>query len=116
MTDVAGHELARTYYCTVPGCTNEARSDRGLYSKCDEHRKANVGNRSDRKGGASTNGNGTLAQRIAKLSTLARNVDKAKAAAKKKTEQVLAAKKHADELERELRMEMRAFGLAEERE
>lgn len=113
MTDTAGHDLAKTHICTVPGCTNEARSDRGLYSKCDEHRAANVGNRRANGNGG---GNGSLAARIAALSALAKRVDKAKAVAKKKTEQALAAKRAADDLERDLRMEMRALGMAEERD
>lgn len=34
--------MNRTYTCIETGCENEARSPRGSYSRCEEHRRAHI--------------------------------------------------------------------------
>jgi hypothetical protein len=85
---VDAHDATRTHYCRQPGCTNEARSDRGPYSKCDEHRAVGSSPRP-------ANGSGLVSE-LAGLQQAARRVDRLSAKAAKLTAEALEAKREAD--------------------
>lgn len=93
MPELDAHDAARTHYCRHPGCTNEARSDRGVYSRCAEHQgRGPVAARRPNGGGAQ----GTLESGLRELQRLAREADRLRAKAAKLTSEALAAKQTAD--------------------
>ncbi len=116
MAEVAAHELGKTHYCKHPGCTNEARSSVGVYSRCPEHQ--NPASVAASKGAARGNGGrpagrngspgGAAQEQLAALIAQAKRVDKLKAQAEQLTRKALDAKRVADEAEREYRQALRA--------
>lgn len=111
-----------TIDCRWPGCTNEAKSDRGIYAYlCETHieekRRTGVTPAFDRpvNGGGprpapvrvrDVSGDGFEAK-VKELAKLGREADRAREKAKDATEKALAAKRRADLLEQAFRVRTR---------
>lgn len=105
-----------TINCRHPGCTSEARSDRGIYAYlCDYHidvkRRTGVGSVSEKSPAAARpagkiSGDGFEAK-IKELGRLGKRVDRARARAKAATEKALQEKAVADALEQSFRARTR---------
>lgn len=90
-------EVTRTHFCKHPNCTNEARSDRGPFSKCDEHRTSTTTSaRRSANGGGTSAAEGTLERKLGEVRALAREADRKRARAEKLTREALDAKRDAD--------------------
>jgi hypothetical protein len=102
---VSGHRavplelVSYSYDCQAFGCTNTARSQRGPWAYCDEHRGKEVEKKPRKREqyrdmldpGAS------FSDKLHHLRNLARNADRARAKARRATIDALAAKQSADE-------------------
>lgn len=96
---ISAHDATATYTCKAAGCTNEARSSRGLYSYCDEHR--------GRSGQPTRPSRGSAVDQLSKLTATARSVDKLRAKAEELTQRALDAKRAADDAEADYREQLR---------
>lgn len=98
-------DVTSTYDCKVPGCTQEAKSNRGPFAYlCAEHRDRSTAARS---GSTPVTNGATVEQRIKSLASLAREVDRAKDHARKLDERALDAKAVASTKEAEFQRIMR---------
>lgn len=102
----SGNELGATYDCKQPGCTNTARSRVGRYSYCDMHRQA----REQRVAVPSVSGDGSVAERLSTLQTLAKRCDRLKAKASRLTKDALTAKRESDEAQAEFKKQLAQLG------
>jgi hypothetical protein len=96
MSAVSAQDATRTHFCKQPGCTNEAKADRGPSSYCDRHRAARAALRE-------ANGTATHVAALASLAKLAKQCDRAVAKATKARKLATDAEAHAVELERAYR-------------
>lgn len=90
-----------SYTCVEPGCDEPTRSNRGVYARCEYHRRVR-----EAQAPAQPQATGTLVAALDRLKTLAKAADKARAAAEKLTRSALAAKAKADEADRAFREAM----------
>ena len=100
MGEHSAAELGTSYDCKAFGCTREARSTRGVYAYCDEHRAAEVWKE---KPEAPKPTRGTFSEKVRELERAAKAADRARTEATNLTERALKAKAEADARERELR-------------
>lgn len=95
MSAMSAQTIGTTHDCKTPGCEGTAKSAVGLYSYCDDCRRE----RAAAKPASNGNGHGSdLSARIAALSSLAKQVDRAKAKAEKAQKAANEAGRTADRL------------------
>jgi len=103
-TEMSAHDITSTHTCKFPNCTQPAKSDRGPFSKCDEHRNQPTPMRP-----RSTQPAGTLETQLAECRKSAREADRLRAKAEKLTRQALQAKREAEEATARFRSQVRGI-------
>lgn len=103
---MAGHrvvpleEVAYSYDCKAYGCTKSARSQRGPWAYCDEHRGVQGIEKKPRRREQYRDfldPEASFSEKLHGLRNLARNADRARARARKAAVDALAAKRLSDE-------------------
>jgi hypothetical protein len=104
-------ETAFSYDCKAVGCTNTARSQRGPWAYCDEHRGKEVEKKPREREAYRhfLDPGASFSDKLHALRNLARNADRARARARKATVEALAAKEQADETAAAFRTACRAI-------
>jgi hypothetical protein len=118
MSSLAAHEAGQSFDCRVPGCTQEARHNRGPYAfLCDEHKRAKQNAPPAPRPIADPAGEGSFEAKARGLVAIGRMVDRAyrlaelaRAKCEKPLGSARKAKADADALAEEFRRTVRELG------